>query len=233
MATFTPVLRTSKEYNPVHIRIIHNTKPDYIKTDFIVHKSGIQNGKIMDSLVLAKCALLINSYYDKLRDRDISTWTVQELKKYLLTEQKGIYLMTDERYDALIRRIDALTLPIATNDTQKSLLSHEQINVLIMQNEKLISRIDTLVQAIDPNSTHKMIVTAFQVGFQRAMETVGEKPQYISQSKAWKIYGRGRIERWVAAGLIQQKQAGGGKTSTIRYEVARLMELDASNIKIK
>ena len=205
MATFTPILRTSKEYNPVHIRINHKSNTAYIKTDFIVHKSGIQNGKIMDSSVLAKCALLIKSYYDILDYRNISNWTVQELKKYLLTEHEDASLLTTD----------------------------ERLNLLIRKNEELIRQIDTLVQAIDSNNTHKMIVTAFQVGFQRAMDTVGEKLMHISQNKAWKIYGRKRVEGWIADGLIPQKQEGKGKTSTIRYEVARLMELDSSNIKIK
>ena len=82
---------------------------------------------------------------------------------------------------------------------------------------------------ISDNDVGKMLASAFQVGFQRAMETVGEKPMHISQNKAWKIYGRGRVEGWVEAGLIKAKPAGGGKTSTIRYEVAELMRLDSKN----
>ena len=90
MATYTTTIKTDNEYNPVYIRISHKGKPDYIKTDFIIHKSCIRNGKIMDSLILANCALLIKSYYDKLGDRKISHWTVQELKKFLLSKQGDI-----------------------------------------------------------------------------------------------------------------------------------------------
>ena len=49
MATFNPTVRTKKEYNSVYIQINHNSKPDYIKTSMIAHKSHIKKGKITDS----------------------------------------------------------------------------------------------------------------------------------------------------------------------------------------
>jgi hypothetical protein len=57
MATFIACVRTHKEYNTVYIRVIHKEKPDYIKTEMIVHKSGIRKGKITDVSVLANCLI--------------------------------------------------------------------------------------------------------------------------------------------------------------------------------
>ena len=98
MATFTPCVRSKKDFNPVHIRISNNAKTDYIKTNFVVHKSNIQKGTITDSLVQANCALLIKSYYDKIGSRIISHWTVQELKKFLLDEQEDISFTKFAKY---------------------------------------------------------------------------------------------------------------------------------------
>jgi len=62
MAAFKVVTRTQKEYNTVYIRITHGkAKVDYIKTDMIVHKSGIRKGEIIDHTILANCALKIKS----------------------------------------------------------------------------------------------------------------------------------------------------------------------------
>ena len=91
MATFKPVTRTKKEYNTVYIRITHlSGKVDYIKTDMIVHKSGIRKGEIADHTILANCALKIKSYVDKINRTNIENWTVQELKKYLTVGSENI-----------------------------------------------------------------------------------------------------------------------------------------------
>jgi integrase len=90
MATFKPVIRANKEYNAVYIRISHNSGTDYIKTDMILHKSGIKKGEIADYTILANCAIKIKSYVDKINQTNIGDWTVQELKKYLTDELKQI-----------------------------------------------------------------------------------------------------------------------------------------------
>ena len=74
----------------------------------------------------------------------------------------------------------------------------------------------------------KLIATGCEVGFQRCMELVGERPRFISQSKAYKRFTCARVRNWVADGLIKPKPNGNGKTSTIQYELLKLMELDAS-----
>jgi len=91
MANFKAVTRTKKEYNTVYIRITHLAgKVDYIKTNMIVHKSGIRKGEIIEHTILANCALKIKSYVDKINQTNIDNWTVQELKKYLTSESQNI-----------------------------------------------------------------------------------------------------------------------------------------------
>jgi hypothetical protein len=73
-----------------------------------------------------------------------------------------------------------------------------------------------------------------QMGFKLALETLGESPKNITQNKAHKIFGRSRVENWVKDGLIAGKPNGNGRNSTIFYEYAKLMQLDASErIKIR
>jgi len=83
---------------------------------------------------------------------------------------------------------------------------------------------------LTPHEAEKLLSRAFQVGFQRGLETSGKASKYMSQNKAWKMYGRGRVQGWVEAGLLQRKPAGNGKTSTVHYETAKLMELDTANV---
>jgi len=90
MPTFNPAVRTNKEYNNVYIRISHKTKSDYIKTNMLVHKSGIKKGEISDYTILANCAISIKSYVDKINNLNIENWTVQELKKFLINDAEDI-----------------------------------------------------------------------------------------------------------------------------------------------
>ncbi|MDR3266894.1 MAG: site-specific integrase [Tannerella sp.] len=91
MANFKPVVRSNKEFNTVYIRISHgNGKIDYIKTSMFLHKSGIQNGEIVDYTILANCYREIQGYSEKLNKIDYKSMTIQELKKFLTTDSDRI-----------------------------------------------------------------------------------------------------------------------------------------------
>ncbi|MCL1937095.1 MAG: hypothetical protein FWF52_01700 [Candidatus Azobacteroides sp.] len=91
MAAFKPVVRTKKELNTVYIRITHGaSKVDYIKTNMVLHKSGIRKGEITDHTVLANCAIQIKQYIEKINSVNIGGWTIQELKKFLTSEYEKI-----------------------------------------------------------------------------------------------------------------------------------------------
>ncbi len=104
MATFSPAIRTKKEYNTVYIRLSHNSKTDYVKTDMVVHKSGIRKGIIINHEILANCALKIKDFINKINNLNISSWTIQELKDYLISEQNDISFT-----DFAKKHIDKLT----------------------------------------------------------------------------------------------------------------------------
>jgi len=73
-----------------------------------------------------------------------------------------------------------------------------------------------------------LLSEAVQIGYQKAMESSGKNPKYISQNIAHKMFMKSRVNNWVNDGLISGKPNGNGKTSTVFYEYSKLMELDAS-----
>ena len=69
----------------VYIRIVHNRKPGYIKTDKIVDKNHItSNGELIDPVVNEYCSMLIRQYTDRLNRINTSLWDVKEVIDYLL-----------------------------------------------------------------------------------------------------------------------------------------------------
>lgn len=73
----------------VYIRIVHNRKPGYIKTDKIVDKNHItSNGELIDPVVNEYCSMLIRQYTDRLNRINTSLWDVKEVIDYLLKQQK-------------------------------------------------------------------------------------------------------------------------------------------------
>lgn len=86
MATFKAIVRFKGPdgYYPVYIRVTHQRKAVYIKTDKIVDQNGIDKSKsIKDPFVLQFCANRISRYVDILNKQDISSWSVEEVVNYL------------------------------------------------------------------------------------------------------------------------------------------------------
>jgi hypothetical protein len=74
-----------------------------------------------------------------------------------------------------------------------------------------------------------LLAKAVEIGVKKGLETSGASPKYVSQNKAYKLFCRSRVCNWVNDGLIAGKPNGNGKTSTVYYEYARLLVLDASD----
>ena len=75
----------------------------------------------------------------------------------------------------------------------------------------------------------KIIAKSTEIGFQRGLETVGAAPRFVSQNYAYKRFLKARVKNWVENNLIKPAPNGNGKTSTVYYEYAKLLELEASN----
>lgn len=91
MATFKALVRTPRKdgYYQVYIRVVHRTKPGYIKTDKMVTKRELtRQGEIKDTYVLEYCLQQIKSFNERLNRHDISQWTVQDVVKFLETEEE-------------------------------------------------------------------------------------------------------------------------------------------------
>lgn len=85
MAIFKTCIRVqrSDELFPVYIRITHNRKIGYIKTDKAVDKSKLRKSEIKDPEILSYCSNLIRGYNNRLNAVEISAWDIHEVISYL------------------------------------------------------------------------------------------------------------------------------------------------------
>ena len=93
MATIKAVVRNARAdgFLPVYIRIVHKSKPGYIKTDKIVSPKGIaKSGDIIDPVVNEYCAKAILRYSDMLNRVDSHNWSVRDVINYLNAENDDV-----------------------------------------------------------------------------------------------------------------------------------------------
>ena len=88
MSTIKPVVRKPRSdgFYPVYIRIVHNRKPGYIKTDKIVDVKHIdKSGDITDAVVNEYCSRIVLEYSDRLNRVNPASWEVRDVVEYLST----------------------------------------------------------------------------------------------------------------------------------------------------
>lgn len=86
MATFKTVIRNQRPDGlyPVYIRVTHNRRMGYIKTDKVVSPKGInKKGDIKDVVVNEYCSREILKYTDLYNRTDLSAYSVKEVIEYL------------------------------------------------------------------------------------------------------------------------------------------------------
>lgn len=87
MAIFKAMVRYPRPdgFYTVFIRVEHNTKTRYIKTDKIVNSKGFdKNNAVTDPFVLKYCANRIAHYAVMLNKQNVNSWDVNEVIEYLL-----------------------------------------------------------------------------------------------------------------------------------------------------
>lgn len=93
MATLKPCVQKLRAdgFYPVYIRVTHNRKLGYIKTDKIVEKKLVsKTGEIRDNMVLNYCTQLIREYGSRLNSQPIAQWTVKEVVQFLISESSDV-----------------------------------------------------------------------------------------------------------------------------------------------
>ena len=85
MATFKPTVKYQRSdgFYQVYIRVTHNAKLAYIKTDKLVDNAGLAKGNIKDPFVLQYCSNKIAYFVELLNKVDTSSWNVNEVVEYL------------------------------------------------------------------------------------------------------------------------------------------------------
>lgn len=85
MATIKAVVRTPRADGlfQVYIRVTHNSKSGYIKTDKMIRKQDVKNDVFLDPYVANYCAKRVLEYTQKLNRVDSKYWTVKDIIDYL------------------------------------------------------------------------------------------------------------------------------------------------------
>ena len=93
MATFKAMVRTPRKdgFYQVYIRVVHNKRPGYIKTEKVVTAEQLdKHGDISDPFVNSHCSKLILSYADRLNRVEVSCWTVKQVIEFLMNENEDV-----------------------------------------------------------------------------------------------------------------------------------------------
>lgn len=95
MATFKVCVQKKRADNtyPVYIRVIHNRKIAYMKTDKVVIKVG-KGGEVKDTFILAPLNTLINEYINRLNKQDTKNWSVHEVISFLESVDEDVCFST-------------------------------------------------------------------------------------------------------------------------------------------
>ena len=87
MATFKIIARFQRTdgFWPVYIRVTHNRKVKYLKTDKIVETKSVdkKNHEVKDPFVLEACTVKIAHFADMLNKPPIRSWSVDDVIAYL------------------------------------------------------------------------------------------------------------------------------------------------------
>ena len=87
MAKFKAIVRYQRPdgYYGVYIRVAHNKKTRYIKTDKVVNSKGIdKTNAVTDPFVLKYCANKIAKFVEMLNQQNVENWDVNEVIDFLL-----------------------------------------------------------------------------------------------------------------------------------------------------
>lgn len=93
MTTLKPCVQKQRAdgFYQVYIRVTHDRKIGYIKTDKVVMKKSVTKTKeIKDNAVLNYCTQLILDYTNRLNAQDTSKWSIQEIIKFLTTLEEDV-----------------------------------------------------------------------------------------------------------------------------------------------
>lgn len=93
MATLKICVRNKRSdgFFQVYIRITHHREVSYIKTDKMVNEKGISKSKeIKDPYVVNSLSTIVVDYIERLNKQNISNWTANEVRDFLLSGDEDI-----------------------------------------------------------------------------------------------------------------------------------------------
>ncbi len=174
MATFKATvrtIRTDKTYL-VYIRVTHNRKIEYIKTDMYVHANKVKliDGKneITDQIVLGRWAIQITEYLKKLNFEDTENWTVKDVVKFITCGNSKIpFIPFCNEYIKKIRMQGRDKMAENYENALKSFINHFGKNITFQEikTKELNSWIKTLMDTARAKEMYpSLIKTMFNSG---------------------------------------------------------------------
>lgn len=103
MVTFKVCVRNQRKDGlwPVYLRLVHNRKVGYLKTELLVNSAGLdRNRGVKDRYVLRRCMEMIDDYAMRLNYLDIKTWDIVQVKRFLA--EKNVCQTFSQYADAYI-----------------------------------------------------------------------------------------------------------------------------------
>ena len=138
MAKFKAMVRYQRPdgYYTVYIRVSHNKKTQYIKTDKVVNQKGVdKNHSVSDPFVLKYCANKIAQYTEMLNLQDVKNWDVNEIISYLMKGTTDVCFSDYAReYQAnMIRHLTSTAIARWIDSLSNTSRAKEQYPVCVRQ----------------------------------------------------------------------------------------------------
>lgn len=81
---------------------------------------------------------------------------------------------------------------------------------------------------LETHQLKNLMSDAAELGADKALVESGVLKPFLTQTEAWKIYGRGTVDRWIKEGLIIP-QKDGGKNAMVRLDRMTLKALSKTS----
>ncbi len=187
MTTFKATVKKPRSdgFYTVYIRITHQRKSSYIKTNKIVDAAHVtKSGELKDPVVNEYCSMLVRQYNDRLNRVDASQWEIREVIEYLLKNDQGVCFSDYARHF-----IDKMISDGHARNAKNYQLAVNHLERFVGSNQLMFSSLTstTLNNWIDylsvTNRAKEMYPTCVRQIFKKAIMELNDEERGIIQIK--------------------------------------------------
>lgn len=187
MTTFKATVKKPRNdgFYTVYIRVTHQRKTSYIKTNKIIDAAHIsKNGELTDPVVNEYCAMIIRQYSDRLNRINAEPWELKEVIEYLLnSEEEANFSEYARRYIAKMEseghERTAKNYKLAVNHLER-FVGTNQIKFSLLSSTVIIQWIDYLSKT---NRAKEMYPTCIRQIFKKAIIELNDEERGVLRIK--------------------------------------------------